>query len=172
MCEYLFCQHGIFGGEGVVLLQTLLIPKRLLKWVPFKKGNLPHGDWEWLLQVERMDGVGIEFVQEAKPLVIWNREEKRPRMSNRTDWKYSLSWLESNQHLFTKKAYTSFMMTQVSLHAARVRDWKAFWILPYLALQKRRPRLIDLLAHFVIWWIPLRMRTKCVILYDQIKSRL
>jgi glycosyltransferase involved in cell wall biosynthesis len=168
--EYLFCQSGLFGGEGFIAITTILIQKKLLNRVPFIKGVLPYEDWGWFLQTNRIEGTGVEFISKTDPLAIWHMEENRSRMSNQTDWQYSLSWLQANQHLFTKRAYTSFIMTQVSLHAARTRDWRAFWFLPWKAYQHRRPRLIDLLAHILIWSFPTRMRKKWVILYDRIRT--
>ena len=170
LSEYLFCQTGIFGGEGFVAIPTIMTSKKLLELVNFRKDLFPHGDWEWFLHADRLEGVGVEFVKTDKPLAICYVEQERARMSNQTDWKYSLSWVQVNRNLFTRQAYTSFIMTQVSLHAARAREWRAFWSLPRKAFENRRPRLIDLLAHIVIWCIPFRMRKRWVIFYDQIKD--
>lgn len=158
LSEYLFCQSNIFGGEGIIIPSTILTMKGLLQKVPFKRGLKTHDDWDWLLRASTTEGVSVEFVSCPEPLVIWNMEKNRPRISNTKDWRYSLSWVRANRHLFTRRAYVSFIMTQVSLIAAPLRDWKAFWLLIREAYRNGKPSMIDLLAHLIIWIVPLKVR--------------
>jgi hypothetical protein len=54
-------------------------------------------------------------------------------------------------------------MTWASLTAARGRDWKAFWLLPREAYRHGKPKIIDLLAYLVIWFIPSGVRRRMTI---------
>lgn len=65
------------------------------------------------------------------------------------------------------RAYTSFIMTQVSSAAAQEKAWKAFWFLLWEAYRNGKPSLIDILAHTVIWLMPKKVRTRLVRLFDR-----
>ncbi len=142
LSEYLFCQSSFFGGEGFVAMSSILAMKELFQIVPFRGDILAHIDWDWLLRASKIEGVGVEFVTQDKPLLICYTEGNRSRISNGTDWRNSLSWVDSNRQLLTPRAFSSFIMIQVSVHAARVREWKAFWLLPRKAYQNGKPSLI------------------------------
>jgi hypothetical protein len=113
----------------------------------------------------------VEFVPSDEPLVIWHIEENRNRISNTTDWHYSLSWIQANRHLVTSRAYASFLMTWASLPAARRRDWRAFWFLPWEACQHGKPKMIDALAHLVIWLFPIGVRRRIAIFLEKRNGR-
>jgi glycosyltransferase involved in cell wall biosynthesis len=167
LSEYLFCQSGLLGGEGLILPSALLTKRELLWKVPFKRGMLRHNDVDWLLRASTLEGFGIEFVSSPAPLVIWHIEDNRRRISNTTDWRFSLSWIQTNRHLVTPRAYASFLMTWASLTAARGRDWKAFWLLPREASRHGKPKIIDLLAHLVIWLIPPAVRRRVAVFFER-----
>lgn len=166
LSEYLFCQSGLLGGEGLVLPSSLLTKRGLLWKVPFRSGIPRHDDVDWLLRASTIDGFGVEFVPMPEPLVIWHIEENRHRISNTADWHYSLSWIQANRHLVTPRAYASFLMTWASSTAARGRDWKAFWLLPREAYRHGKPKIIDLIAHLVIWLIPPGVRRRITVFLD------
>jgi len=170
LSEYLFCQSSLLGGEGIVLPSTIFTMKELLQKVPFKSGLQRHEDWDWLLRVSTLEGVGVEFVPRAEPLAIWYMEDNRRRLSTVTDWRDTLSWVQANRHLLTLSAYISFIMTQVSSDAAREKAWKAFWFLLWEACRNGKPRIIDILAHTVIWLIPKKVRTRLVRLFDRMRG--
>ena len=163
LSEYMFCQSSLLAGEGLVLTSTILTKKDLLLKTPFTSGLSRHHDIDWLLRASTLEGFGIEFVASPVPLVIWHIEENRRRISNTGDWRYSLSWIQANRHLVTPRAYASFLMTWASSTAARGRDWKAFWLLPREAYRHGKPKIIDLLAHLVIWFIPSEVRRRMTI---------
>ena len=167
LSEYLFCQKGLFGGEGIIIPSTLLVPKEILVKVPFKKGLKRHHDIDWLLRASALSGVGIEFVPLFEPLTIWNMDWNRDRLSHHTDWRASLSWANENRDLFTSRAYASFVMIWVSLTAFQGRDWKAFWSLPLEAYRYGKIGLIEILAHLIIWMIPERWRRQWTIWFDR-----
>jgi len=169
--EYLFCQRGVRGGEGLVLPSTVLTTKDLMLRVPFRADLPRHNDVDWLLRATAVEGVRIVFVANPEPLVIWHIETNRPRISNTSDWRYSLGWIEANRGLATPRAYASFLMIWASSTAARGRCWKAFWLLPWKAFANGKPRSIDFLAHFLIWLVPRKIRSSISVLMDATRRK-
>ncbi len=117
--EYLFCQSGLRGGDGLVLPSTVLTTKDLLLQVPFRADLPRHNDVDWLLRATAVEGAKVLFVSDPEPLVIWNIETNRPRISNTGDWRYSLGWMQENRRLVTPVAYASFLLIWASSTAAR-----------------------------------------------------
>lgn len=152
LSEYLLARNTLFQGEGLIQTSTIFTKKELLQKIPFKSDLLRHHEWDWLLRVNTLEDVGIEFVGE--PLVIWYTEEKRQSITGNNNWRYSLEWIQENQRLVTPRAYAAFMMTVVSSLAAREKDYRAFWLLLRQAVQSGKPQPIDLLLHMGIWLIP------------------
>jgi glycosyltransferase involved in cell wall biosynthesis len=169
--EYLFCQRGVRGGDGLVLPSTVLTTKDLMLRVPFRADLPRHNDVDWLLRATAIEGVRVVFVADPEPLGIWHMDTNRPRISNTSDWRYSLGWIEANRGLVTPRAYASFLMIWASSTAARGKDWKAFWLLPWKACAKGQPRAIDFLAHFLIWLVPRKIRSKVSVLLDAIQRK-
>jgi len=167
--EYLFCQRGIRGGEGLVLPSTVLTSKDLLLQVPFRAELPRHNDVDWLLRVTKVEGAKIVFAPDPDPLAIWHIESGRARISNTADWRYSLSWIEANRALVTPRGFASFLLIWVSATAARGRRWMAFWMLPWAAFTKGRPRAIDFLAHALIWFVPQRTRNRLSVLLEKMR---
>ena len=170
LSEYLFCQSSLLGGQGIVLPSTIFTMKELLQKVPFRSDLQRLEDWDWLLRASPLEGVHVEFLPKPDPLVIWHVEDNRGRLSTAANWRYTLSWVQTNRHLLTPRAYTSFIMTQVSSDAAQEKAWRAFWFLLWEACRNGKPSLIDILAHTVIWLIPKKVRTRLVRLFDRIRS--
>ena len=75
LADYLFCQRGLLGGEGVVLPSTVFAPVSLLREVRFRHRRLPHEGSDWLLRACRTAGAGVEFVATREPLAIFHAEE-------------------------------------------------------------------------------------------------
>jgi glycosyltransferase involved in cell wall biosynthesis len=170
LSEYLFCQSSLLGGEGIVLPSTIFTMKELLQKVPFRSDLQRLEDWDWLLRASPLEGVRVEFLPKPDPLVIWHVEDNRIRLSTVTDWRYTLSWVQTHRHLLTLRAYASFMMTQVSSDAAQEKAWRAFRFLLWEVCQNGKPSIIDILAHTVIWLIPKKERTRLVRLFDRIRG--
>ena len=157
--DYLFCQSGLRGGEGLLLPSAILTAKSLLSRVPFREELPRHNDVDWLLRAGTVAGVRVAFVPDPAPLAIWHIETSRPRISNSADWEYSLDWIRCSRALVTPRAYASFVLIWVSSTAARGRRWKAFWSLPREAFALGKPRPVDLVAHLLIWLVPRRIRS-------------
>ncbi len=159
MGDYLFCQHGLRGGEGLVLMSAFVTTRELLLRTPFPPEVARHQDIDWLLRAAAVEGVKVIFIPDPEPLGIWYLDTNRPRTSNTDDWRYSLDWIRRNRALVTANAYASFLLTWASSTGARGRRWKAFWMLPREAFLKGRPRPVDLLAHLTIWLVPRKLRS-------------
>jgi hypothetical protein len=160
MSEYLFCRKSLFAGEGIISTSTIFTTKELLERVPFRGKLQRHEDLDWLLQATTLDGVGVQFVPCSEPLAIWHCEVNRSRMSNRTDWRYSLAWIDENKHLVTPRAYASFLMTWLSANAVREGERRAFLLLLREAYQFGKPTVLDMLLFLGIWLIPRRVRNQ------------
>jgi glycosyltransferase involved in cell wall biosynthesis len=167
LSDYLFARNSLFAGEGFMQTSTFFTKKELLINVPFSNNKYKHEDWEWLLEVNNLDGVGIEFVPE--PTAYWYSDIGRQRLSNKGDWQYSLEWIKSVQHLVTPKAYSSFIMSIVSHEASMRKDWSAFWILLRESIKLGKPRPIDYMLYMVIWLLPQDLRQQVRALAKQFK---
>jgi glycosyltransferase involved in cell wall biosynthesis len=152
ICEYLFVRHSLSLGEGFIQTSTLFAPRELLLHQPLNTQLPKHEDWDWLLHVCALEGVGMEFA--AEPLAVWHSEIERPRLSNGSDWQYSLNWIRSVQKLVTPRAYAAFITTVVSSQAAAVGDWGAFWPLLWESIKIGRPRFFDILLYLSMWLVP------------------
>jgi hypothetical protein len=152
LSEYLFVRNTLFQGEGVIQCSTILTAKELLQNVPLRSSADRHEDWDWLLRASSQEGVGIEFV--PKPLSIWYLGENRQSLSNAYDWQYSFNWIQGQRDLVTPRAYSSFILAEVSSRAALARDWQAFWPLLWEAIHLGKPRTKDLCLYLGMWLIP------------------
>lgn len=150
LSEYLFVRNTLFQGEGLIQTSTILTSKELLQKVPHRLKK--HDDWDWLLRATTLEGVGIEFVPE--PLSIWYLGEDRNTVSSVADWQYSFNWIQAQKDLVTPRAYSSFILAEVSARAAKSGDWKAFGLLLWEAISQGSPRLSDLCLYFGMWLIP------------------
>lgn len=166
MSEYIFCRKSFFSGEGIIGANTIFARKELLETVPFRRLQR-HEDIDWLLRATTLDGVGVQFVSTGEPLVIWHREATHHSMSRSTDWRFSLAWINENNHLVTPKAYTSFLMTWLSANAVREGDWKAFLILLWEAYKYGRPTILDAALYVGIWLIPQKIRDRIRISFQK-----
>jgi len=170
--EYLFCQSGLFGGEGSLIPTATFTARELLLKVPFTVGLKCHTDCDWILRAMALEGTGVEFVETPEPLAVWHAEENRQRVSTRCKWRDSVSWAQANRGLLTPRAYAGFLLTWVSSAAAREKDWRGFWCLLWEAIRDGRPNAFEIVAHFVIWLIPRKLRQRLTsLLHNRPHSR-
>ncbi|WP_373530610.1 glycosyltransferase family 2 protein [Nostoc sp.] len=156
LSEYLFVRNSLFTGEGFIQTSTIFVKKELMQKMPLEEKFYRHEDWEWLLRVTTIKGVGMEFVPE--PMAIWHSEIGIKRLSNINDWQYSLNWIRSIRNLVTPKAYSGFIATIVSPSASLVGDWKAFFPLLWEAIRWGRLRPMDISLYLTMWLIPQEVR--------------
>jgi hypothetical protein len=114
-----------------------------------------------VLRAVRHERVGMEFVKNAvgdlpEPLGVWDNDASRPRESFGHPWRNSVDWIRENRDLVGPEAYASFLLTWVSIEAARQRAGAgAFWELLGTALQHGRPSALDLAVHVAHWTVPI-----------------
>ena len=157
LSEYLFVRHSLFQGEGLIQTSTILTAKELLHKVPFLVDTKGHQDWDWLLRATTLEEVGVEFVHQ--PLSIWDFGETGQSLSRTIDWQCSFHWIQSKRDLVTPRAYSSFILAEVSSRAALAREWKAFFPLLWEALRQGAPKPNDLCLYFGMWLIPPQLRS-------------
>ena len=158
--EYLFCQRGLRGGEGVVLPSTILAPASPLREVRFRHARLPYEGSDWVLRALRAAGTGLAFVPDARPLAIFHGEDARPRMSNRGAWRAALEWADANADLLTPRAYAAVLLIRASLEAQRVHDRRGLGVLFRSAFRRGRPDASSVAAHAVIRFVPPALRLR------------
>jgi hypothetical protein len=156
LSEYLFVRNTLFQGEALIQTSTILTAKALLEKVPYRSSMQKHDDWDWLLRAISEEGVGIEFVPE--PLSVWYLGENRPSLSSTHDWQSSFKWIQAARELVTPRAYSSFILAEVSSRAAQTHDWKAFWLLLWEAVRQGSPKPADLGLYLGMWFIPPQTR--------------
>lgn len=98
LCEYLFCQSSVWGGEGWVLTLTLLVKKELVTRVAFTPGLQCNMDADWVLRVAHAPDFALAFVFE--PLTIWHIEANHARVSDWRDWRYVVGVGANTPRLF------------------------------------------------------------------------
>jgi glycosyltransferase involved in cell wall biosynthesis len=167
--EYLFCQSGLFGGEGSLIPTAIFTRRELLEKVPFTVGLRRHTDADWILRAVALEGAGVEFAASPKPLAVWHAEENRRRISTRSKWRNSITWVQANRGLVTPRAYAGFLLTWVSSAAARERDWRGFGWLLKEAIRNGRPNGYEIAAHFVIWLVPRKLRQQLTQLLQNLR---
>jgi glycosyltransferase involved in cell wall biosynthesis len=155
LSEYLLVRNSLFPGEGLIQTSVIFTKKELLEKIPFRDLRR-HQDWDWLLRVSTLEGVGIEFVPE--PLAIWYIEEKRSSVSSTSNWQNSLSWIRENRNLVTPRAYSAFIMVEVGPRAAQGGEWNSFLPLLWEAMRLGNPKPIDFLLYLSMWLIPQEAR--------------
>jgi glycosyltransferase involved in cell wall biosynthesis len=156
LCEYLFARRSLVRGEAQLQTSLIFARRELLRAVPFKSGLRRHQDTDWYVRVAGVEGLSVEFVHE--PLAVWYLEEKRPKITGKMDWRYSLEWLRSVRGLITRRAYAGFITSQLGAEASHQGDWKAFFPLLREAVFVGRVRAIDLVSYFSMWFVPVVWR--------------
>ena len=162
--DYLFIRNSLFQGEGIILPSTLFVQRQLLLKEPFVSGKY-HEDYDWLLRVCSLDEVAIEFVPE--PMVIWHFHQGQglQRDSQNKNWKQSLAWIKSVQSLVSPRAYSAFIVLNVSSRVAEVRDWSAFRLLLKEFVISGQASPFEYVFFMAMWFIPesLRHRVRGII---------
>ncbi len=152
LSEYLLARNTCSMGEGRLSTITLLFPKELAQSVPFSPTLKRCQEVDWVLHAARLEGCGIEFIVE--PLAISHDDATRSRISTVPDWRLSLEWVESVRTIITPRAYSSYVAITVASHAARQRDWRAFFELLKRIVCRGSPKPRDIAFFFSVWCVP------------------
>lgn len=158
LCEYLFVRNTLFMGEGLIQTSTIFTKKELLEKVSFDNHLKKHQDWDWILRAISIKDVGLVFAPQI--LSIWNLEGTRQSLSKSFSWQSSLNWIQSRRNLVTRKAYSSFILAEVSARAAKASDWKAFLLLLGEAFRFGKPQPTDICLYLGMWIFPRNIRGK------------
>jgi len=156
--EYLFARKSLFAGESLMATPTLFVKKELLQQIPFNINLRRHEEWDWLLRVSALEGVGIDFVPE--PLAICNMGGGRKSVSDKNDWQCSLDWIRKVRNLITPRAYSGFIIAIVTPQASLQRDWNSFWFLWWEALKFGKLTPKDYLLYLGMWFVPPYIRPR------------
>lgn len=152
--DYLFVRGTLFGMEGVLQTSTLLTRRDLLLRFPFREDMWRSEDLEWLLRATHHGAAGVEFADWPRPLVTWNIDDDRPRLSLSAPWHQGLDFIRANRSLVSRRAYASYLLTWVSVDAARQGTWRDFLLLWREAWRHGRPSPLDALLHLGHWVLP------------------
>ena len=166
MSEYLFCRTQLFAGEGNLQSSTIFTARALLQAVPFRKEAQRHDDIDWVLRATTLNGVGVQYVPESAPLVIWHRDDNRGTISSKTDWRFSLSWINQNKDLVTSRAYASFLLTWASVGAVQEGNRKESLMLLRQAFRFGKPSLLDVVVFLGIWLFSPSLRARIALLFS------
>ncbi len=156
--EYLFVRNTLFMGEGLIQTSTIFTKKELLQKVSFDNRLKKHQDWDWILRAVVIEDAGLEFVEQT--LAIWNLEGKHQSLSKSFSWQSSLHWIQSRRNLVTCRAYSSFILAEVSARAAAAGDISAILLLFHEALRFGEPQPMDICLYFGMWLFPPNIRGK------------
>jgi glycosyltransferase involved in cell wall biosynthesis len=154
--EYLLARNSFFKGESSIQTSTFFMKRDFFIQNPFKESLLKHQDTEWVLHVGTLENAKFEFLNE--PLVIHYIEDRPSSVSSKSNWQYSLRWIQENKARVTPRAYSGFIFANVSQEASAQGDWKAFWPLLQEAIRYGKPRSIDFLIYMGMWLVPRKSR--------------
>jgi glycosyltransferase involved in cell wall biosynthesis len=164
--DYLMVQHGLRGGEGMLLPSTLLIRRELL--IEERFATLRQFiDLDWLLRVERRPGVAVAYVPTGTPLAVWHMAGQRTQISASRDWQSAVAFVQARREVFSPCAQVAFLLTQASMAAARDHHWRVFVRLIREAYRLGHPRPVDLSAHLAIWLAARDTRIRIVTAIDR-----
>lgn len=152
--EYFFCRRTPFTGEGMITMTSILTTTSLLREVPFATGLARHVDPDWTLRATRRPDVAVHFAAPDEPLVVWNMEHDRPRITTRRNWRESLAWCRANRGLFSRRGYAAFLLHVVGSNAAAQHAWSAFPALLAEAIRDGRPAPVDIASHVANFALP------------------
>jgi hypothetical protein len=156
--EYLAVRRGLFHGDGFIQTSTIMAPTELFRRVPFAPALRRLQELDWTLRCLEHDGVGLVYVPE--PLVIWNADENRPRISFDSPWRESFAWLKESRSRVTPRAYAALAMSVVSSMAATTNDPRVCWALLREAHRHGKPAITDYVTFLQVWLVPSGARRK------------
>jgi GT2 family glycosyltransferase len=156
--EYLLARRTLTRGEGYIQTSTFFASRALMQAQPFKSGQRKHQDTEWVLRLGRLSGVEVVFVNDV--LAIHHIEEDRITVSSRSDWRYSLAWVQRDRHLFTPRALSGFVLHQIASEASDLGDWRALTPLLVESVRHGKSSARDYAIFLAMWLLPRRRRRR------------
>lgn len=155
--DYLFNRRSVFNGEAAIITSTLLVRKAVFDQMPFSTTLRRHQDADWVIRsIDR----GARFIYAPEPLMQFNDEIGRVRISTSYDWRQSLDWIRSVREFIGPRAFAGFVLTSVGPAASDKREWGAFPLLLPEAIAKGRPTALHLALYLGMWLFPQQTRQK------------
>lgn len=156
--EYLFDRRTWFkGGQSFWQISSQLMPREVFRTLRFSRDR-QHEDWE--LGIRAVKVLGYRLLTVPEPLVTYFTHYHRPSLSNRSDWRTSLEWIDAMGELVTPRAYSGFCLTMIAPIAARHGAWRALPVLFGRAFRRGRPNLRQVAAFFAFFALPLGLRSR------------
>ena len=155
--DYLFARRSFFNGEAAIITSTLMVRKTVMAQMGFSTTLRRHQDADWVLRCTQA-GARLHYV--SQPLVKFNDDIGRGRISTSYDWRQSLEWIRSVHDLLGKRAYAGFVLTSVGAAASDKREWRAFPALLREAVLKGRPTVLHIALYLGFWMFPQRTRQR------------
>ncbi len=153
--EYLFDRRTLFRGDAHVGTSSFLLPTALFARTQFSTDR-QNEDTTLLLRVTKAAGAAIVMAPET--LVVLYKEDGRPSLGSRFDWREMLRWADSNRHQLTRRAYSGFCLIYLGSQAARRADYPAFTLLLRRAFAHGAPTLGQLAPFLAFWLLPFSLR--------------
>ena len=154
MGEYLFCRRSCFFGEGTLPTSTWFVSRELLSLHPFDSKLRALEDLDWILRVTQDPRVQVLFVPTDEPLVVWNIDTGRERLSGTTAWETKLAWAKARRAWLTPRAYAGLLLNHVGQTAARTGSWSGLFQLPVEAWRGGEPSVQELVTYCGYWLVP------------------
>ena len=156
LSDYMLARKSLFLGEALIQTSMIFADKRLLIKIPFNEKLWRYEEWDWILRATKLPEVKLEFVK--KPLAIWYVDDKRKSLSNSNDWQRSLDWIRSRADLVTPRAYSGFIVTNVTPLAVESSDYASLGTLLKEMIIKGEPKPIDFILFFGMWLVSRKTR--------------
>jgi glycosyltransferase involved in cell wall biosynthesis len=159
LSEYLFVRSGWFKGGGRVQTSTLVVPRHVMREVPFD-GALPrYQETDWILRAAH---AGARLIMTMEPLSIWYVEEARSGITRsfEGDWRFALDWIRERRGLMTARAYVSLVLVRVGGLAAASHDLRGLWSAWREASGAGRPSARDVAIVLGKWLLPAGVRRR------------
>ncbi|WP_019009204.1 NAD-dependent epimerase/dehydratase family protein [Deinococcus aquatilis] len=163
--DYLMARDAWLSRDRTLMSTVLFARRELFLQVPFDPALRRHQDWDWLLRVAGLPGVGFEGVSEL--LATYHFHEPRPHMSLSAKWSESLKWAEAHYRdgRLSQRAYVGFIVFHVSQFAANDGTAKAFWSTSRAVLSGR-PRPFEVGRYVATWVFPQQVRRRIHVLAE------
>jgi glycosyltransferase involved in cell wall biosynthesis len=159
--DYLLTRRSPRLTECGLTCSMIFASRELLMRSPFVAFTRKHEDWDWMLRVEQLPGVGFEQLppEDGSALAIYYFAENRAFASKFTAWAPSLAWAEGHRQAgrLSERAFAGFIISQLAPFPAAAYDTKGLIALSR-ALFSTRPSLYELLRYFKLWAIPAPLR--------------
>lgn len=155
LAEYLFVRHGLFKGETFAPTSTLLVPRALLREIPFPVSMFD--DWEWLIRVGLLEGVALVTVPGVH--AVHFTETEAITLSTCHDIGRALDWAAGVQPLMSPRAYAGLLLQTLGGEAV-ARQAEARRRILRRALRHGRPSATGLATFLVHSLMPVGIRRR------------